>query len=59
MVRDGLIDAQTAVDAAADPEYVKNNTGLGSMSGAGGFNKAAGQAARPAGGPAAGGFRKR
>ncbi len=62
MVRDGLIDGQTAIDAAADPDYVRQNVGGGpAFSGApqgaaASRSQGAAQAARqPQGGGAAGG----
>lgn len=52
MVRDGLIDAETAVDAAADEDYVRQNTGMAGLGGMsarpqGGMNNSAN---RPQGG---------
>jgi hypothetical protein len=61
MIRSGLIDVETAIDAAADPDYIRQNAGAG-----GGFaprpqSAPAGNAgaAAPQGRPQGGGFFKR
>ena len=61
MIRSGLIDVDTAIEAAADPDYIRQNTG-----GGGGFaprpqSAPAGNAgaAAPQGRPQGGGFFKR
>ena len=61
MIRSGLIDVETAIDAAADPDYIRQNAG-----GGGGFaprpqSAPAGNAgaAAPQGRPQGGGFFKR